>query len=84
MSKHTDKINSKSLVEILGREQGYKVCDILSKAKSSAEAVEQLKVYYHSIEDHLEKQGLDPDYLAYATVAALNQFLGMISKAQNN
>lgn len=84
MSKHTDKINSKSLVEILGRKQGNDVCDILRDAKSAREAVAKLKVYYHSIEKYLDQQGMDPDYLAYATVAAFHEFCELMGKAHNN
>lgn len=58
--------------EILTDKQIEHVLDILKQHHDFDGRVHALRAYYRSIKDHLRKQGILPDYLAYVTAFTLH------------
>ena len=69
--------------QILTSEQLREVENVIGSAPATSEdLVRDLKKYFHSIEQDLARQEIDPDHLAYVTAYAFQQTA--LEHARNN
>lgn len=55
-----------ALGDIMTREQGAELCNIMNRPHKTQQAlIDDLKKYLLTIKDSLDKKGVDPCYLAY-------------------